>query len=447
MLISKFYREEYITFACYDSYRKIASYIDGLKPSARKIIHTVRKKNITAPVKVSNLSSTVSIETEYLHGQVSLEGVTVGLAQNFVGTNNINLIKPEGSFGNRSITDASASRYIFTCKEPIMDLIFRKDDDSVLIQQEFEGSIIEPRFLLPVIPMLLVNGSEGIGNGFAQTILPRNITDILPEIAHYLQKGKFKSESIPVYYKGFQGKVERVVKKDGVIAQEIYGKFEKNGRGSILITELPIGYNLASYIAELDVLEDKKIIKGYTDKAKDLDSFCIEVRVTMDFFDLDEVAQYDKLKLIKRVVENWTCMGPENKIVEFNNEMEALKAYCDVRIDFYEQRRQKMMSDLDKRIHMLQNRFSFVRSIVSGVKVISGKTKNEIIIDLEADGVDKIDGSYNYLINMPLHSLSTTTMLELEDEIKNLHDRLNELGNTTPRKMWGKDLKELTAKL
>lgn len=446
MQISQFYKQQYMQFALYNSYRMIANYIDGLKPSGRKIIHTVRANNITKPTKVSNLASIVSVDTEYLHGQVNLEGVCVGLAQNFVGTNNINLLVPDGSFGNRSIPEAAASRYIFTYKNPIMDLIFRKEDDAVLIEQIFEGTKIEPKFFVPVIPMLMVNGSIGVGNGFAQTIFPRKPEDLIEEIVHYLKKGKFKSEFIPVWFKGFGGKVDRTVRKDGVVSLEIYGKMEKSGRGSVLITELPIGYDLAGYIAELDKLEEARVIKGYTDKAKDLDNFSIEVKVFEDFFKLDETAQYDKLKLVNRVVENWTSMGRDNAIEEFKSEFEVLKAYCDVRIEFYELRRQKMMDDLERRAKVLQNRSSFVQSIISNERNIR-LTKNEIIAGLEADGFDKVDGSYSYLLNMPIHSMSKTTMAELEQEIAEVFDKINELATTTPQKMWMSDLKQLAAKL
>lgn len=441
MEISKFYRTEYPQFALYDTYRKLASYVDGLKPSARKIVHTIRKRNITTPIKVSNLSSTVSVETEYLHGQTSLEGVCVGLAQDFVGTNNINLIKPDGSFGNRSITEAAASRYIFTYKEPIMDAIFRKEDDAVLIKQEFEGTIIEPRFFVPIIPMLFVNGSEGVGTGFAQNILPRDIKAIIPEIEHYLKKGEFKSEFLPIWYKGFKGTIERSIKKDGVVSLEIFGHFEKIGRAKILIDELPIGYDHKGYIAVLDALEEAKVIKGYTDIAEGLDFFAIEVKVDMEFFNLDRVAQYDKLKLVKRVVENWTCIGEDNKVKEFKSEFEVLKAYCDIRIEFYELRRLKMISDLTQRLNVLQNRFSFVERIIQD-EFDMRRPKDDIIVELEELSFMKVDESYSYLLNMPMHSMTATTMVEMRKDMETIKAQITELEATTPQQMWLKDLKQ-----
>ena len=449
----------------YDSYRNIGSYIDGLKPSARKIIHTVRKKNITTPVKVSNLSSTVSIETEYIHGQVSLEGVTVGLAQNFVGTNNINLLKPEGSFGNRSIPEAAASRYIFTCKEKIMDSIFRKEDDVVLIQQEFEGTIIEPRFFLPVVPMLLVNGSVGIGNGFAQKILPRNIENVIAEIEHWLKKGRFQCEYIPIHYNGFAGittRVEKTDKKTGEITAswEIFGKFEKKPRmrTTLVITELPLGYDLESYLKELDGLEADKVlkgekwvkvepvIKGYVDKAKDLDTFCIEVQVDSKFMELDEYVQYDKLKLINRVTENFNSLDETNTIAEFNSEMEVMKAYCELRLNYYEERRQQQLIDMMDRIDMLTQRSMFVKAIVED-RINIKQPKAGVIKDLGDLMFKTRDGSYSYMLNMPVHSLTETTIKELLVEIDELRAQHEDLKNTSPKQIWQRELKQLTKDL
>ena len=128
MKITTFFDVDFVEFARYDVYRKIASYVDGLKPSARKVIHVVDKLNITSPAKVSQLANRVADMTEYLHGEGSLAGVIVGLAQDFPGTNNINLIFPKGSFGNRTIPDPSAARYIYTHKLPVFNKIIHGDD-------------------------------------------------------------------------------------------------------------------------------------------------------------------------------------------------------------------------------------------------------------------------------------------------------------------------------
>ena len=123
MKLSEFFKHEYCDYASYDNYRKIGSCIDGLKPSSRKCIYSIIKRNITNPKKVSQLKSDAASDTQYLHGDTALEGVIVGLAQDFTGSNNIPLLQREGSFGTRLIPAAAAGRYIFTCKEKYLDLI------------------------------------------------------------------------------------------------------------------------------------------------------------------------------------------------------------------------------------------------------------------------------------------------------------------------------------
>lgn len=144
--ISDFFKEDFINYGSYDNTRKISSFVDGFKNAARKVIYTVLKKGKNDEVKLNFLVSDVSKECIYIHGPTSLEGVVVGLAQDFVGSNNINLLSPEGSFGSRLIPKASAARYISTKKTKVMDKLFNKDDFSILVEQNFEGYKIEPRF-------------------------------------------------------------------------------------------------------------------------------------------------------------------------------------------------------------------------------------------------------------------------------------------------------------
>ena len=170
--ITDFFQNDYVDQASYDNLRKVASLVDGQKNAARKILYTILEKNIKDEIKVSQLGSKVAEFAEYLHG--SMDGVTINLAQNFPGTNNIPLLAREGNFGTRFSQSASAPRYIFTHGTKEFFELFKKEDNQVLIKQYFEGQQIEPMFYVPNLPILLINGSEGVSSGFAQKILPRN---------------------------------------------------------------------------------------------------------------------------------------------------------------------------------------------------------------------------------------------------------------------------------
>ena len=192
---SKFFNTSYVNYSSYDNIRKIASVIDGQKNAARKCLWFILNKNIDSPkkeVKVSQLDSKTAEYTSYLHG--SMDGVIVNLGQDYTGTNNINLLSPEGNFGTRMIPEASAPRYIYTYGTKDLFSLINQEDQPILEHQTFEGHQIEPKFLLPSLPVLLINGSEGISSGYAQKILPRDPEKIKEYILDYLRRPKNRPE-------------------------------------------------------------------------------------------------------------------------------------------------------------------------------------------------------------------------------------------------------------
>ena len=199
MNIKDIFKQQYIVSASYECATKIANIADGLKISARKILYTCLDENIISK-KVGQLTSKTSDKTNYIHGEISLVGVSVGLAQRFVGSNNIPLLQTDGGFGSRLIPEAAAPRYIFTGIEKYLKNIFIPEDNNILETQYFEGDKIEPKYFLPIIPLLLVNGSEGVAIGFAQYILPRNIDDILKYINRRLIGQKSNNKLLPYFF-------------------------------------------------------------------------------------------------------------------------------------------------------------------------------------------------------------------------------------------------------
>ena len=332
--IPEFFQDEYPDFAIYNLYRMVASYVDGLKPSQRKIIHTMIKNNIKSPMKVSQLASKVAEQTQYLHGEQNLTSVVVGLAQDFCGTNNINLINPDSSFGNRCIPEAAAGRYIFTNKTAWFDSIFDSKDLPLLTEQTFEGDIIEPMFFVPTIPVILVNGSVGIGSGWSQTILPRNPKTLEKTIRGYFETGELPAKRLPPYFKGFKGKIKHIEDR----SWEIHGVVEKVNTTTYKITELPIGITLDKYTELLTKMEDAGTITTFTDFSDPGENrFEFEVKVTRAVWGkkTDEKILKD-LKLIKRVTENFTCMDENNTVREFKSELEILEAYIQMRAKYYQ---------------------------------------------------------------------------------------------------------------
>lgn len=440
MEITKFLDEHLVDFAIYDNYRMIGSYVDGLKPSMRKVVHVLDVMNIKSPVKVEQLTSKVAEATEYLHGAGSLAGVMVNMASTYAGTNNVNLLTPKGNFGTRCVQRAAAGRYIYTCKSEHFDRFFSKEDRPILIEQEFEGTIIEPRYFLPTLPLILVNGSEGVGNGYSQKILPRDPRVLTKAIEAYIKTGKLP-KSIPPFFANFSGTVEAT--PDSSSSWTILGKVEKVDRTTLKITELPIGYDLEGYRKKLDELEDKKVIRDYTDKSDGKNKFCFIVKVDSEFVKKDERWQLDRLKLVRRHGENYTCLDENNAVREFSSEVEILKAYCDFRLAKYTNRKAYILEKIEADIKILNAKRMFIQKVNDGSIKILKQKKADLEAQLCKLSFEKQNDSYDYLLSMAIHSLTVEKAEEMLDKVSSLQRQREDMLKTTEVDMWCKDLSAL----
>ena len=249
--MSEFIDRELKHFSKYDNDRSIANGIDGLKVSQRKILFSAFKKRLTKEIKVAQFSGYVSEHSGYHHGESSLNGAIVGLAQNFVGSNNINLFVPNGQFGSRiqGGKDSASERYIFTQLSKLTRILYPEADDAVLNYLDDDGQPVEPVYYVPILPMILINGCKGIGTGFSTDILSYNPL----EIAEYIKKrldGYMDPIEIKPYYEGFTGYIESV----GSHKYLVRGCLEIISAKQVRITELPIGTWTEDYKAFLENL-------------------------------------------------------------------------------------------------------------------------------------------------------------------------------------------------
>lgn len=436
--ITEFFGKDFVNYASYDNLRKIASLTDGQKNAARKILYTILQKNIKEKIKVSQLGSKVSEFAEYLHG--NMDNVIVNLAQDYTGTNNLPLLQKKGNFGTRFAQEASASRYIFTYGSDNLFKLFNKDDIQVLTKQYFEGQEIEPMFYVPNLPILVINGSEGVSSGFAQKILPRSVEEVKKYILDYID-GKKTKKLVP-HYNGFKGIIEQ-----GEISNQwlIKGCFNKISGSKIEITEVPIGYDLKSYLGVLDDLEEKKIIKSYKDKSED-DNFKFEI--TMSPSDLSKLTDDDilqKFKLIKKVSENYTVMNEENKIEVHNDIYSILNSYIKIKLEYLDKRKDYQLSKLDEEIRYDLSKYTFIKNIVENKLIINKRKKADIEKDLESiENIIKKDDSFDYLLNMNIMSLTEERMNKLLEDIKTKKSDLDKLKETDIKDIWKDEIKNIS---
>ena len=249
-----FISKEMIHFSKYDCDRSIPNLMDGQKTSLRKILFACFKRNLTSEIKVAQLAGYVSEHSSYHHGESSLNGAIVGMAQTYVGSNNINLLEPNGQFGTRlqGGSDAASERYIFTELNPLTRMIFRKSDDQVLRYLDDDGTPVEPDWYAPIIPMILINGSKGIGTGFSTDIPPFNPTQIIQYLKAKIEGKDASGIEIEPYYEGFKGTITKIAEQKYLIK----GRCTITDSKTVKITELPIGTWTDDYKEFLEKLID-----------------------------------------------------------------------------------------------------------------------------------------------------------------------------------------------
>jgi DNA topoisomerase-2 len=444
--ICDFIHRELIHFSNDDIHRSIPNVIDGMKPSQRKvqfgsILRKLFKKQ--DEIKVAQLSGFISEKTSYHHGEVSLQGTIVGMAQNFVGSNNINLLHPSGQFGTRLLggKDAASSRYIFTYLAEWNRLIFRAEDDPILTYLNDDGASIEPEYYVPIIPMVLVNGAQGIGTGFSTTILQYNPLQIIDNLLLMMEKKSIK-EMFP-WFRGFKGKIEKV--ENGFNIKGNYKLDKENSK--VIITELPIGTWTTIYKEHLDKLEEDKIIKGFKASISD-ESIYFEVQFTDDnLYDLIEKKKLEStLKLVtKETTTNMHCFNKKCVINKYENIYDIFHEFYVVRLDYYKKRKEHQMNELEKELNILDWKMKFITGVIDGTILVNNQSKEKINKQLEEQEFPKLseNKSYDYLVNMPIYSLSKEKIDELQKKIDNLEDEFAKIEGTTEIQQWKVELLEL----
>ena len=298
-----FVNKELIHFSKYDCERSIPNAIDGLKTSQRKVLYAAFKRKLTKEIKVAQLSGYVSEHAAYHHGEASLHGTIIGMAQEFVGSNNINTFLPLGQFGTRvgGGKDSASERYIYTKLNPITACIFPIADFPVLTYISDDGTQVEPDFYVPIIPFCLVNGGKGIGTGFSTDIPCYNPIDIIKHVKAYINKPIIEKK-LALYYEGFKGSIKPISDTKYIIK----GLYKILNENKIHISELPIGMWIDDYKQFLETLIEKKIVKNY--------------RCMSSTTDVDILVTFTKGTLLKLLTEkksnnNYTCLEKKNAIV------------------------------------------------------------------------------------------------------------------------------------
>ena len=456
----EFIHRELIHFSKYDCDRSIPNLMDGLKISLRKILYSAFKKNLTTEIKVAQFSGYVSEHSGYHHGEASLNAAIVGMAQNFVGSNNINLFMPNGQFGTRlqGGKDSASERYIFTQLNKITRTLFPANDDNILTYLNDDGLLVEPIYYAPIIPMILVNGSKGIGTGFSTDIMCYNPIQIIQYIKNKLSLEENSLEFIP-YYDGFKGQITKLSEEKYLIK----GLYEKTGTDTIRITELPVGFWTEDFKELLEKLiepgqdkEGKKItsmVKDYDDMSKDTN---VDFTITFAKGKLEELEQSKGdyacnglEKLLKLYTTNTTTnmhlFDADDKLQKYEKISDIIDAYYDVRLKLYQTRKDYLIDAIEKELVLLSNKAKYIKENLEGTIDLRKKKKEQVLEMLESKGYDIIDDDtdYKYLTKMPMDSVTEENVEKLLTEKGNKETELATIKSTSINKMWNLELDNL----
>lgn len=433
--IDTLFNNDVRSYSVYANFRAIPHILDGLKPSQRKALYVLIKRSSSIPetgIKVSQLAAAVAEQSHYHHGEASLEATIVGLAQDYTGSNNINYFVPLGQFGNRLSPTASAGRYIYTKPSPVLRKMFMQSDDLILEHLNEDGDIIEPKFYLPILPNILINGSEGMGTGFATKILTYNPTDLKEAVISVLNKQNVK-RLIP-WFKGFTGRVEALTEKQ----YQIFGSFKREGSTTIHVTELPIGVYLDQYKEHLNKLVESGFIKDYDSYSTDT-KFHFKLTCPKSALQESDESLMSKLKLISKVSENltvWITDNDVNKLKVFKDANELLEYFVNVRLPFYEKRRLALIAQLTSELEILNEKAKFIEYYLENSLTISKMKKTELYKTLEVNGFKNID----VLLSIKIYNLTLEAIESLNKSIRKTTKEIKSLELTNAKNMYLEDL-------
>ncbi len=466
---SRFINDDLIHFSNADNLRSIPHVMDGLKPSQRKILWAARRRNLVSEIKVAQFAGYISEVAAYHHGEVSLMSAIINMAQNFVGSNNINLLAPNGQFGTRlqGGEDSAAPRYIFTALEHIQATILSKADDTALTWLEDDGQAIEPEYYMPVLPLVLVNGAKGIGTGFSTDILPHNPADLVGALRRRLRSevADLTEERLVPWWDGFRGPV--ILSADGrkVQTRGTY-HFLEDDTHRVRITELPVGTWTKDYKVFLDDLVSgekgaaanpsdtasaARVLKGFQEAYNDVDvEFVLQLDPDYYYEARTFPAEFEKkFKLVGNgSLTNMVAYDLDGHLRRFGSVGEILETFYMKRIGGYVSRKANELARLDAEAVELDARVRFVRAVVEGRLVVANAEDEALLAGLkglvlpplsapaEADSLK----AYEYLLRMRVDRLKAKAVAELEGELAVVREAHDALAAKSVESLWLTDL-------
>lgn len=473
-----FINKELILFSMADNMRSIPSVVDGFKPGQRKVMYTCFRRDLKKDVKVVELAGSVSGLTAYPYGDTSLQQTIVGMAQNFVGSNNMNVLEPSGNFGSRlqGGSDAASARYIYTRLSPFARAIFNKSDEALLTYNTDDGKEIEPQMYVPIVPMVLINGADGIGTGWSTTIPNYKPEDVIDNLIRRMNGSKEDMLPMKPWFRGWTGETEQISED----RFKFGAKIDRTGDTEIQVTELPVRYWTQDFKDKLEeILKAEKgvsIIKDYTEyNTPERVHFIIkmdEKRLNENEEKLEELFKLSKTM----ATSNLVAFDAQGRIQKYATPLDIMEEFFQIRLRMYHKRKQHLLNVMQKELEKLSNQARFVKMIIDNKLIVSKKKKSVLVAELQKLGFtrfpkvadakkqgefeevvedDNNEGDddsaevaagasdYDYLLGMAIWSLTQERVEKLLRQIGDKEEEITVLTAKSAQDLWRADLDEL----
>ena len=422
-----FIHKDLIHFSYYNLERSIPSVMDGLKTSQRKILWSAFKRRLTAEIRVAQFAGYVSEHSGYHHGEQSLNDAIIGMAQDFMGSNNVPWLVPQGQFGTRlqGGKDAASPRYIHTYLQPYIQSLVPSEDFGVLDYCDDDGTPVEPEWYAPVLPMLLVNGARGIGTGYSTFVPPCDPAVIEAAIRAWLKGDEAALRTAPLkpWVRGFRGKVDDDGTMHGIYTMQ---------KDEAVITELPVGTWTSDFRETIEGWVTEGTAKDFTDLSTDQE---VNIRIKGVKEDLVKKALTDKLK-----TTNMHAFDARGVIKKYDTLQDILCEYAVVRLELYTKRKEALLKDLRAELPYHRGICAFIQLQLDDELDLRNKTEAECVERLEELELAHYQGSYDYLLRLPFRTITKESIARHEAMLKDLQQKIVDLEESTPASMWITDL-------
>lgn len=481
--LSEFINEEYIRYPWISIVRSLPS-IDGFKDAPRKVLYTTFKhwgvkkqsllsklrksdeKNLSAIdlltssqkvvntakefMKTGRFANKTAQETDYAHGENNLNGVIQTMTHAFVGSNNMPFFKAEGMMGTRSRggKDAADPRYTQISPSEWLNYVFKANDIDLTGYRNVNGEDTEFNWALPIIPLHVINGVEGISFAYSSWIPPHHPLEVIAWLRQWLhyydhptEEEMFIDEIYP-YYHGFKGKITVVekVNKDGTTKNSLVteGCYTRDGRGKITITELPIGLWGSRYHKKLGkLLEEKKITDFHVLNHTDMNSFEIHGwigEVDTKTLGIKKTYSLDYMRLL----------DADGHVRRYESISELLNGFAEWRIKFFAIRRDIIKQDIEAQLQECKDYIKLVKAVRDGELIVFDpatkrvRARSDILEDVKRLGIS--EGIYS---KTKLEQLDLNGITHLERAVEYLEQQLKEIDAITAAKLWDIELEQL----